>query len=195
MFYEFARFLVRIYYKFFFRLKVIGKENIPELGPLILCGNHIHNFDPITLALPLERQVHYMAKQEIFKIPILKTIVKKLGAFPVNRGSIDRNTLRKVYEVLDEKKVLGIFPEGTRNRTDQILLKGQSGVALFALKSKAKVIPVAIKGSYNIFSRLEIQYGEPIDLSSFYDKKITSELLEEVTELIMNKIKDLLIAM
>jgi len=186
MFYEICRSLVRGLIFVMYRLKTEGLEHIPSSGPVILCSNHLSNLDPVFLAAPLNRRVHYMAKMELFSIPVLSWLIVKLGAFPVNRGGVSKNSIRTALQLLSEGKVLGIFPEGTRGKMSGV---GKKGAASLALKSGAAVIPVAIIGNYRPFRRMKILYGPPLDMSGFADG--SSESLEKATDLIMSTIRHL----
>lgn len=187
-FYSFAKAVVSAIFKPLYRIEVIGTENIPKDKGILLCCNHIHNFDPPVLGITFPRPIVFMAKEEIFRVPILKTIVKHLHAFPVKRGMSDREALRNGLATLKEGKVLGIFPEGTRSKTGEIG-KGLAGVGFFALRTDAVVIPCAIIGSYKLFRKLKVVYGKPIDMSKLREEKKSAD---EVTEVIMSHIKELL---
>jgi 1-acyl-sn-glycerol-3-phosphate acyltransferase len=191
MIYSFFRSMFRFFFSFFFRWQVIGTEHIPKEGPVILCANHISLWDPPLLGAGIDRQVHFMAKEELFHIPVISYFIKKFGAFPVKRGAGDRSAIRTALKLLEDGKIFGIFPEGTRSKTGE-LGPGKTGVALFALKSNAAVIPVAIVGPYKLFRPITIVYGKPIDLSQQRAGKGGSEALKETTDLIMQHIKELL---
>lgn len=175
----------------FYRWQVIGAEHIPKEGPVILCANHISLLDPPLLGSGIERQVHFMAKEELFRIPVISFFIKKFGAFPVKRGAGDRASIRTALNLLEDGKIFGIFPEGTRSKNGE-LGPGLPGVAMFALKSQAAVIPVAIVGPYRLFKPVKIVYGQPIDLSELRSKKSGSDTLKEATDLIMSQIQRLL---
>jgi 1-acyl-sn-glycerol-3-phosphate acyltransferase len=189
--YRFFRGMFRYFYRIFFFPKVIGLHHIPSDGSVILCCNHINNLDPPLLGSPVERQVFFMAKEELFRIPVLSFLLTRFGAFPVKRGSTDRSALKRTLGILKEGHILGIFPEGHRSKTGN-LGKPYPGTALFALKSTATVIPVAIVGPWKWFRSIKIVYGEPIDLTAYRERKVTSELTTEVSALIMKEIQNLL---
>ena len=173
-----------------YQFKVIGKENLPSEGGVLLCTNHIHNFDPIVVGITSPRPIHFMAKEELFTVPILGKIMPLINAFPVKRGLSDRGALRKGLGILKEGKVLGLFPEGTRSKTGE-LGEGLAGAGFFALRSNAHIVPCAIIGPYKPFRRLKVVYGKPIDMEEYRQNKATPE---KTTELIMNEIKNLIIA-
>lgn len=187
-FYSFARFIVSVALKPLYRIKVVGQENIPKDGPVLLCSNHIDNLDPPVVGITSPRTVHFMAKEEVFRVPILKTILPKLHAFPVKRGMSDREALRTAIKVLKEGNLLGLFPEGTRSKTGE-LQKGLAGAGFFALRSEAVVVPCAIIGPYKAFQPLKVVYGKPIDFAEYRKEKVSAE---EATLIIMNSIKELL---
>ncbi len=189
--YKFFRALFRFVFSFFFRWRVVGRENIPQDGPVILCSNHISNWDPPLLGSGIERQVNFMAKEELFKIPVLGWLITQFGAFPVKRGGGDRSAIRSTLQLLESGKILGIFPEGTRSKTGE-LGKGMPGTALFALRSNAVVIPVAIIGPYQLFRPVTIVYGKPVDLTEFKEAKGGSDTVTATTDHIMRQIQQLI---
>ena len=186
-FYAFAKSVVTGVFKPLYRMEAIGLEHFPKDGGVLLCANHIHNFDPIIVGIMAPRPVHYMAKEEIFSVPVLGNIVRNCNAFPVKRGFTDREALRTGLKVLKDGHVLGLFPEGTRSKTGE-LGKGLAGAGFFALRSTAAVVPCAIIGPYRSFRKLKVIYGEPIDLDEMRKEKASAE---QVTELIMSKIDKL----
>lgn len=188
-FYSFARSVVKIGLKPVYRIEVIGKENLPAEGSVLLCANHINNLDPLLVGITATRPVHYMAKDELFSVPVIGKIVSHLNAFPVKRGMSDREALRKGLAILKEDKVLGLFPEGTRSKTGEIG-KGLAGAGFFALRSEAVIIPCAIIGPYKTFQKIKVVYGKPINLAAASENKLNAE---QATDLIMNEIKQLII--
>ncbi|MBU9714255.1 lysophospholipid acyltransferase family protein [Evansella tamaricis] len=186
--YRVGKFLCRSYLRLFYRVEIIGKENIPNDGGVLLCSNHIHLMDPPLVGSFIKRQVCFMAKAELFEVPILKIIIPKLGAFPIRRGMSDRQALRTGLNLLKEGKMIGIFPEGTRSKTKE-LGEGLAGVGFFALRSDANVVPCGIIGTYRIFSKLTIVYGEPIDMVSLRQERASAEM---ATKKIMEGIQKIL---
>ncbi|MFP4974715.1 lysophospholipid acyltransferase family protein [Paenibacillus sp. CN-4] len=185
--YVFCRGVLRMLYAVFYPLKVVGRENIPREGGVLLCANHISNLDPITIGIKLERQVKYMAKEELFKVPVLGWLVGQLGAFPVKRGGVSKDAIKTALKTLRAGEMMGIFPEGTRNSDSGAAKKG---AASFALRSGAAVIPAAIMGPYKLFRPITVVYGEPIDLSAF--EGAGTDQLDAVTDLIMSKIREMI---
>lgn len=171
-----------------YRFEIIGAEKFPNNGGILLCSNHIHALDPPVVGMTAPRTVHFMAKEELFKLPILGPILPKVNAFPVKRGMSDREALRAALKILKNGDVVGLFPEGTRS-TDGVLKKGLSGAGFFALRGNADVMPCAIIGPYKAFRKVKVVYGEPILMEPFRERKASAE---EVTEVIMSRIQEIL---
>ncbi len=195
MIYSFVWRLGRLIF-FLLGLKSRGLHNIPAQGPVIVAANHVSFWDPVVVAVVFNRPIHFMAKAELFNYKLLGKLFKKLNAFPVKRGAADKNAIKEAIQVLEGEKVLGIFPEGTRNRTGQDL-KPQLGVAMIALKTGAPILPVACLGTErNVplgwFSPLEVRVGKLIDLEEFKEQKVNSKVMAQVSDLVTDEINQLL---
>ncbi|WP_124727312.1 lysophospholipid acyltransferase family protein [Staphylospora marina] len=188
MLYALARKLVRGFFRLFFRLRVEGVEHIPEEGSAIICCNHISNIDPPLVGCSIPRKVHFMAKEELFRIPLLKSLIRALGAFPVRRGAGDRQALKHSIQLLGEGKLLVIFPEGTRVK-DGRESKVHSGAAYIALKANAPIVPAAIVGPIKMFRPLRVVFGPPVHPSLYADKKINTQTAAEMIEAVMAEIR------
>ncbi len=188
--YSFARSVVNMIYKPLYRIETIGQENIPKEGSVLLCSNHISNFDPIVVGITTPRPVHFMAKEELFRVPLLGKLVPYLNAFPVKRGMSDREALRKGLGILKEDRVLGLFPEGTRSKTGE-LGEGLAGAGFFATRSEALIVPCAVIGPYKALNKLKVVYGKPVDFTEYRKNKISAD---EATKIIMEEIRKLIIA-
>ncbi|WP_046215002.1 lysophospholipid acyltransferase family protein [Paenibacillus wulumuqiensis] len=188
MFYRFIRALIRFFYRILFRIKAEGLEHIPQEGGVLLCSNHISNLDPPMVGILIKRQVRFMAKEELFHAPVLGPIIARLGAFPVKRGGISKESIRTALTILREGGIMGIFPEGTRNSQ---AAAAKRGAATFALRSDAAVIPAAIIGNYKLFRTTKVVYGPPVDLSAYKGKDATGTA-EEATEKIMEAIRKII---
>lgn len=184
MIYVICRGILRGIYALVMPIRTVGMENVPEEGGVLLCCNHISNLDPMTMGIKLKRKVKFMAKAELFGVPVLGWLVRQLGAFPVKRGGVGKESIKTALGILRSGEVMGIFPEGTRNTDSGVAKKG---AAHFALRSGAAVVPVAIKGEYKLFRRITVIYGESIDLSAFAGAG--SDQLEAVTDVIMERIR------
>jgi 1-acyl-sn-glycerol-3-phosphate acyltransferase len=198
-FYGFCRGLVAVFLRTYFRMSVEGTEHLPTEGGFVLAGNHVSYLDPFVMGVGCKRQVYFMAKAEIFEIPIIKQVVARLGAFPVRRGSADRQAIRQSMEVLSRGDVLGVFPEGTRNRSNPgELLTPHGGAAMFALKAEVPIVPAAIWGTDRVDGwlhipkpiRIGVKFGEPIYLKKV--DKVNHEAVASASALIMEAIESML---
>ncbi len=162
--YEFAKGLFRFQFNLM-RWNIQGLDNMPAEGPVILAINHQSIWDPLVAASSLPRKVSFMAKEELFSIPVLGKIFLKLGAFPVKRGQGDMNAIRQSLAILKDGRVLGLFPEGTRSKDGEIQ-KGLPGMVLLMEKSKATVVPIKMFGTRNLFTKgwgkIAVVIGEPM---------------------------------
>ncbi len=181
----------------FLGLKLEGVHNLPDKGPVIIAANHVSNWDPIFIAIALKRPVHYMAKSELFNYRLLGKLLYKINAFPVRRGTADRRAIKNALDILESGKVLGMFPEGTRNKTgDEI--KFQSGVAMLALKARAPIVPVACLGTnkkcpVGWFNPLVVKLGKPLSVVKYKEKRINTVNLEDLSNQIKAEINSLLL--
>ena len=144
--------LVRMLVPFFGGVTIRGAENIPTEGPAILACNHAAHVDPPYLSQVMGRQLHMMAKEELFRVPLLGRYIRALAAFPVKRGTADRAALREAMERLKQGHILGIFPEGTRS-PDGRLGPAEKGFALIARQTGAPIVPVAMEGTNHILPK------------------------------------------
>ena len=169
-FYGFARFTVWLALSLLWRFRAVGVRGVPLEGPLIVACNHVSYFDPPALGVAMPRPVTYMAKEELFRIPLLGPVIRWLGAFPVDRKRGDVAAIKAAIRILETGAALGIFPEGTRS-PDGRLHRGKTGVARMALASGAPVVPVGITGTDRALPRgsklprphpVHIAFGPPI---------------------------------
>jgi 1-acyl-sn-glycerol-3-phosphate acyltransferase len=181
--------ICKLYFMLIHRWKVKGKKHRPAGGPLIIMSNHISYFDPPIIGSAMNRQVYFMAKEELFNNPIFGWVLKKIGVFPIKRGKPDRKAIRKAFKILEENKVLGLFPEGTRHKSGD-LGPAQSGSILLALKSKAPILPVAIKYKNDKFKKTQVSIGKPFTLNQYYNNKLDQKQKQEVGKIMMRKIKN-----
>ena len=170
--------------KVLYRPKAVGTENIPEEGSIIFAGNHRHAFDPVVVMTHTKRFVHYMAKETLFK-GFHGFLFNQIGLIKVYRTKNNPEAIESAVNLLKDGGTLGIFPEGTRNRTNEELLRFKHGAVTIAKKSNSKIVPFAIKGEYKLFSnKLIIEFGKPIDVSNME--------LEEANDYIRNEVLNLL---
>lgn len=189
MIYLTVRSLLRFFYRTWFRSEAVGLSNVPAEGPVIICCNHISLWDPPTLGIFLNRKIRYMAKSELFAIPGFGWFIRQLGAFPVKRGGVSKDSIRVALDLLNSGEMIGIFPEGTRNRTGTPM--GKRGAAHLAFKSAAIVIPAAIVTRYKPFGKVKIIYGKPVDLAELVEEG-TSDAQTKATDKIMEAIYQLI---
>ncbi len=186
---------VLLYIYFWLALPTVfkGKRNIPK-GRVIFVCNHTSNNDGIVLEMAVWRTQYFLAKKELFKNKFVGGILKILGGIPIEREGIDLTAMKTCLTVLKKEKILTIFPEGTRNRTSEDLGAVKAGAAMFAIKAKTPIVPVWIKHKPRFLRPNVLRFGEAFTLEEFYDKKLTSEILEEAgnkiaQKLLGNKIK------
>jgi len=188
-FYDFLAACYRTFSFFVHPVRVIGRENIPQEGPVILCANHQSMQDPFVLASYTKRKISFMTKKESFDNPILRMVLNGVGAFPVARGENDISAVRTALKVLKDGGVLGIFPEGHRY-TDGQMHEAANGISLIALRSGAKVVPAYIEGNFKSFKRLTVHIGSPVSLEEF-GRKLDHDTLSAATGKIMGEVKAL----
>lgn len=172
--------------KIIFRPKVIGKENIPKDGALIFAGNHKHAVDPTMVMMSTDRIVHYMAKEELFK-GLHGILFNKMGLIKIYRGKSNPNAIIEAEKILNNGGTIGIFPEGTRNKGKEELLKFRYGAVRIAQKTNSTILPFAIKNKYKIFRKsVVIEFGKPIDVSNMEIDEANEYLRNEVLKLLRN---------
>ena len=177
-------------YKFLFRGILIGRENIPKKDSFILVSNHGSLLDPPILGHAIGRNISFMAKSELFRIPLLGFIIKACGAYPVKRGIADKTTIKTACEKLSNNNSIGIFIDGTRQKDGRVN-KPKQGAALLAFKNQKFLLPVAIINSHRLvrfrlfipfFSKIVIKVGQPINppkVSSKDDLVMVTTYLQE----------------
>ncbi|MBP7176123.1 MAG: 1-acyl-sn-glycerol-3-phosphate acyltransferase [Thermoclostridium sp.] len=188
MLYRFACWLSNVFFALFYRVSTAGAEKVPKEGTFIVCCNHISLLDMFLFGPRLPMKVHFMAKQELFKIPVLKSILKGLGAYPVKRGQGDMQAAKTTLLLLKEGKTIGIFPEGHRRNKSSGKLKPKSGAILFAVESGVPILPVGIFGNFRLFSKLRVVYGQPWYPVGQHAEKPAKARMQELAEELMEKI-------
>ncbi|ARD67528.1 lysophospholipid acyltransferase family protein [Eubacterium limosum] len=190
MFYRFGRAIIKLLNLILYNIHVEGEENIPETGGVVLCPNHISNYDPLAVATHMNRQVHFLAKAELYKNFIVRKVLLAVGTIPVDRGKVSLETLKESLRVLKNGEILGIFPEGTRVKNGE-RKKPMEGFVVFALKTKSPILPVHIEGEYKFRGKINIKFGKPIELNEYYGKKVKPEEMSKISEKIMDIVYDL----
>lgn len=198
-FYRLANFALRqALFRVGLKLTVEGVERVPLTGPLIVAINHTSFIDPMLVGAYAPRAVTMMAKQEAFHTPIVKWFVMRYGAFPIQRGEVDRTALKKALDVLRDGGALLMAPEGTRSLDGQ-LQPGRDGLALIAVRAKASVLPFAIAGAQHVSKNLktlkrtpvQIHIGHPFQFEA-HDGKASRETLTAMTDQLMLRLAALL---
>ena len=172
--------ILKTAYRIAYRIKITG--SVPEEGAYILCCNHINYLDAAAIVLFNKRKVNFVAKEDLFTHGILNWLGHLFDAIPIKRNMQDIEAMKRCLKVLKNGELLGIFPEGTRKGMEKNM-KAKNGAAFMAIKGKVKVIPVGIHGTFKPFSKVYINYGEPIDFSGY-----TKDDLDKATEDIMEQI-------
>ncbi len=162
-------FLTRQSFRLIGGISVKGQAKVPSTGPVIIAPNHLSYIDPPAVAGVSPRRLSFMAKEELFKIPIFGPFIRSAGAFPVQRGASDAHAIRKAKELLQNGKALLLFPEGKRG-DGKTLLPVSSGVAMLAKRTKAKIVPVGIIGTHHMLpknakklrrTKIQVIFGQP----------------------------------
>lgn len=183
------RFCILVYCKIVYRVKIIGKENIPKEGALMFCGNHRTYLDPPLIVVTAGRDMRFMAKEELRKNPLFAFLGVLFDGIYVKRDEKDISALKAAIKTLKDGKCIGIFPEGTRNGLEKNNGKLKNGAAYMALKTGAKVVPIGIVGPAKPFSKNAIVYGKPLDFSEYTsNKKIEKDIEDKVSEIIKEEI-------
>ncbi len=177
-----ASFLIRL----LFHPKVVGLENIPKSGRIVLAGNHTRFLDPVMLVGIVKRPIHFLAKKELFD-GCLSFLVKGMGCVPVNRKIHDKSALNSAIDYLNKDLCVGIFPEGTINKTtDKVILPFKIGAVKMAHDTNSKIVPFIITGKYRIIGRsVRLEFLKPISVSDDLDKSN-----EKLMNIIENKLKE-----
>jgi len=182
--YKICKIIYSLLLKILFQPKMYGKENIPKEGSLIFAGNHKHTLDPIMVMSSTNRIVHYMAKEELFK-GLHGILFEKIGLLKIHKNKSNQLAVLQAENILGNNGTIGIFPEGTRNKTEEELLKFRYGTVKIAKRTDTKILPFAIRGKYKLFRKgVEIEFGIPIDISGME--------LQEANEYLENQVLKLL---
>ncbi len=181
--YNFAAGFVRGILKVFMFLKEKGTENIPKEGAFLLCANHKSNFDPVMIAATCTRNLTFMAKEELFEKPILGTLIKKLGAFPIKRGRGDAAAVMATLKIMRRGGATLIFPEGTRIK-DGRRIQVSSGIIRLAIQSGVPIVP-AFSGRHSV------TYGKPVFYEKYNDDVKNPEVMQRLADELMDTIYSL----
>jgi len=186
------RLVLNIWMGLFYRAKVTGAENVPMESGAVLCSNHIYKKDLLLLGFRLKRRVRWLAKSELFENKAIGRFLAYLGAFPVKRGKSDRDAVKKIYGLLADGEVVGIFPEGTRIVDRAARPEAKRGFVTFALKAKVPIVPAAVAygpspiGWGQVFSKVKVVFFEPFEFD--FDKQYSNSELDAIGKQIMEGI-------
>jgi len=182
--------IMRVLFRFYYNPKIINKEVIPKEGPILIVGNHKHIYDQCLTIMATKRVIHYMAKKEYFDGK-MAWFFKLVGCIPVDRSIKDHNATDKALKVLNSGGAIGLFPEGTRNKTkDVFLLPFKFGTVSMAKKTNATIIPFGLTGDYKFRSKnLTIRYGTPFKVGKMDLEDANKKLYEEVERLMRENLE------
>lgn len=189
MLYKIIRGILMVVCFVLFRMEFVNRDRLDDIAGKIVCANHTSNWDPVFMALAAPKPMRFMGKKELFKIPILSPIFLALGAFPVDRGNNDIGAIKTAMTILKNRGALMIFPEGTRNRSNEIIAK--AGVVTIAVHTDSKIMPVFISSPVRLFHKVRIVVGEEIYYSKREYGKSGYEECKEISENIIRYIKEL----
>ncbi len=179
---------MRPLFKFYYSPKIIGAEKIPKDSAIIIAGNHKHVYDQCLTVMATKRVIHYMAKKEYFD-GMLAPLFKIVGCIPVDRSRRDTSSAKSALRVLKNGSAIGIFPEGTRNKTDAFLLPFKTGTVSMAKKTDAYIVPFGLTGDYKFRSKnLTVRYGEPFKVGDMSVEEANRKLYNEVERLMLENL-------
>lgn len=187
-FYWLTALLIRLFSRPYFRVSVRGAANVPPTGPLLMICNHASNLDPPLIGAFSPRECHALAKEELFRAPIVRWLVPRLNTHPIHRAGIDRAALRECERVVQRGAVLLVFPEGTRS-PDGSLQEAKAGAAMIALHTHAPILPAYIEGTFAAMGRgkswprplkITITFGEVFHIDGLAPPGTTRHQLHEI---------------
>lgn len=182
--------LMRCAFKLYYNPTIIGAEKIPEDSAIVIACNHKHVYDQCLTIMATKRVIHYMAKKEYFD-GMLAPLFKAVGCIPVDRSRKDFSSAKSALSVLKKDGAIGIFPEGTRNKTDQFLLPFKMGTVSMARKTDAYIVPCGLTGDYTFRSKnLTIRYGEPFKVGNMTPEEANAKLKSEIEHLMLENLDE-----
>ncbi len=185
-------------FKLLFGMRVEGQKNVRRKKRVIIAPNHISSWDPPLVGIASPRELYFLAKEDLFiPNPLFAWLIRTYNAIPIKRLSGGKDALKKSLKLLKEEKAVVIFPEGTRNRTEEDLLPFKEGVALLALKTNSPVVPTYIKGPRKPFwtwvlrkEELKVKFGRPLYPSKFRGKDGMKSLTKEIEKSIRRMLQE-----
>lgn len=176
--------------KIIYRVKIEGLENVPKNSACIICGNHVHALDAPALLATINRDVCFMAKEELWRSIGFRFMAMCYNVFPVKRGKKDTDAIKTALRVLKNNQILGMFPEGTRNGMERNI-KPKNGAVNIAIRAGVPIIPFGVIGDFKPFKKIIYRFGEQIDLSNYKDKAKDKEFVDRLTKEVMDKVVEL----
>lgn len=187
--YKIGKFILGPIFKLYYNPKIINKEVIPKNGPILIVGNHKHVYDQCLTIIATKRFINYMAKKEYFDSK-LAWFFKGTGCISVDRSKKDDNATNKALEILNNNGAVGLFPEGTRNKTKEFLLPFKFGTVSMAKKTNATIVPFGLTGDYKFRSKnLTVRYGTPFKVDNMTLEEANNKLYKEVEKLMKENLK------
>ncbi len=188
--YKFLTPFMRPLFRFFYTPKIIGAENIPQDCALVIAGNHKHVYDQCLTIMATKRVIHYMAKKEYFEGK-LAPFFRLVGCIPVDRSRKDFSSAMSAMRVLKDGGAIGIFPEGTRNKTEDFLLRFKTGAVSMAKKSDAYILPFGLTGDWKFRSKnLTVRFGKPFKVGDMTVEEANRKLYHEVESLMLENLDE-----
>ncbi len=189
--FHFVQCLLALPIRMSYPTKFVGKNNIPK-GACIIASNHTSNLDAVLLAVHTWEKKYYVAKKELFKSKLIGSFLKSMGAIKIDRQSTDVAAIKNCMKVLKENKKLVIFPEGTRNKNEDMQLgEVKHGVAMFAIKAKVPIVPMFIAKKPKFWRRNKVVIGKPFTLEEFYGQKLDNDVLQKASDIVAEKMNEL----
>lgn len=179
--------ILHAFYKIVFRMEKVNEENLPMDEPVIVCANHLNYWDAVGLVVCSKKRIRFIAKEDLFNHRFLNWIAHVFDVIPIKRGMRDLEAMKMCVKALKNGETLGIFPEGTRKGLEKGA-KVQNGAAYMALKTKVKVVPVGIQGSFKPFTKVILNYGKPLDFTKNENKNPEKEQLDKASKDIISNI-------
>lgn len=179
--------IFRVIAEILYRPRVNGKENLPKQGAAIICANHIHQLDSAVLIATAKRKINILAKDDLFTGVIAKWFAKIFGIYPIKRESADIQAIKISLTLLKNNELLAVFPEGTRHGLEKGV-KPKNGAIVMAIKAGVPIIPVGIQGSFKLFRKVKLNIGKPIDFNKYKNDAKNKEIIDGLTNELMNEI-------
>ena len=184
---EIFKFIFKIITIIIYRPQIIGAENVPKEGNAIICANHVHFWDSVVIIVMLKRKVNVLAKEELFKPKFNKWFAGVIGAYPVKRGTADLGAVKTSLKLMENKELLLVFPEGTRNGVAKGK-KAKKGSVMIAATSESPIIPIGVQGTFKPFTKVTLNIGNPIDYSAYKNETKDKAKMDELAQELMTEI-------